>query len=198
MAINILSNLGDYNHYNFLVKYSKMADRIIIVSPFLAVDICQLMSEMITIKYVELYTNLDGYGMATNILSAICKLYEYCYDKGITITVKYNNHLHGKAYLLYKGNTSKGCIITSGNFTDNGLKSNHEYGVFLDNEFMQRELKDQIYGLDCLELSYEEILDLNIKADEFAKKYSIVKAPIFKASDYIKERMILPDQCRFF
>ena len=74
------------------------------------------------------------YGIADNVLSSIRELYEYCHDKEISISVKYNNRLHGMAYLLYKGNDSKGCMITSGNFTENGLKSNYEYGVFLDNE----------------------------------------------------------------
>lgn len=69
----------------------------------------------------------------------------------------------------------KGCIITSGNFTDNGLKDNHEYGVFFDNEIMQRELRQQIYSLDCEELSYEEAIDLKTRADEFIKKHPIAK-----------------------
>ncbi|MBD5520037.1 MAG: NgoFVII family restriction endonuclease [Lachnospiraceae bacterium] len=198
MAVSILSNCDEYNHYNFLTKYSKMADRIIIVSPFLAADISQMLSDMPTIKCVELYTNLDGYGMAINVLPAIRELYEYCKDKEISVSVKYNNRLHGKVYLLYKGNEGKGCIITSGNFTNNGLKSNHEYGVFIDNESMQGEIREQIYSLNCSELSYEEILDLNVKANEFTKKNSIVKIPVFKASDYIRNRVIMPDNCRFF
>lgn len=198
MGMIVLSNNGEYNHYNILTKYSKMADRIIIVSPFLAMDMPRLLLGMPTIKYVELYTNLDGYGMADNVLSAICGLYKYGFDKGVSISVKYNNRLHGKAYLLYDGNEEKGCIITSGNFTDNGLKTNHEYGVFIDNEIMQRELRDKIYSLDCVELLYKEALDLKIKADEYTKKHPVEKIPVFKASDYIRDKMILPDNCRYF
>lgn len=198
MGVIVLSNNGEYNHYNILKKYSKMADRIIIVSPFLAADMHQILSEMPTIKHIELYTNLDGYGMAGNVLSAICGLYKYGFEKEVSVSVKYNDHLHGKAYLLYDGNEGKGCIITSGNFTDNGLKNNYEYGVFLDNESMQEELINQIYSLECSELSYEEVIELLAKADEFAKKHSEIKIPVFKAADYIKSRMILPENCRFF
>lgn len=142
MGIIVLSNNGEDNHYNILTKYSKMADRIIIVSPFLAMDMPRMLSGMPTIKYVELYTNLDGYGMAGNVLSTICRLYKYGLDKGVAVSVKYNNRLHGKAYLLY--------------------------------------------------------LDLKVKADEYAKKHPVEKIPVFKASDYIKDRMILPDNCRYF
>lgn len=198
MGVIVLSNKGEYNHYNILKKYSKMADRIIIVSPFLAADLPRVLSEMPTIKHIELYTNLDGYGMAGNVLSAICGLYEYGFEKGVSISVKYNDRLHGKAYLLYNGNEGKGCIITSGNFTDNGLKNNHEYGVLLDNESIQEELRNQIYSLDCSELSYEEVIELCAKADEFSMKHSETKIPMFKVADYIKNRMILPDNCKFF
>lgn len=198
MGVIVLSNNGEYNHYNILTKYSKMADRIIIVSPFLAADLPRVLSGMPTIKHIELYTNLDGYGMAGNLLSAICGLYKYGFEKGVSVSVKYNDRLHGKAYLLYDGNEGKGCIITSGNFTDNGLKNNHEYGVFLDNEAMQEELRNQIYCLDCSELSYEEVIELLAKADEFAMKHSAKKIPVFKAADYIKNRIILPNNCRFF
>lgn len=198
MGVIVLSNNGEYNHYNILKKYSGMADRIIIVSPFLATDMPRILSGMPTIKCIELYTNLDGYGMAENVLSAICGLYKYGHDKGISVSVKYNDRLHGKAYLLYAGNVDKGCIITSGNFTDNGLKDNHEYGVFFDNEIMQRELRHQIYSLDCEELSYEEAIDLKTRADEFIKKHPIANISVFKAANYIREKMILPDNCRFF
>lgn len=198
MGVIVLSNNGEYNHYNILTKYSQMADRIIIVSPFLAADMPRVLSGMPTIKHIELYTNLDGYGMASNVLSAICGLYKYGFEKGVSVSVKYNDCLHGKAYLLYDGNEGKGCIITSGNFTDNGLKNNYEYGVFLDNESMQEELRNQIYSLDCSRLSYEEVIELLAKADEFAMKHSATKIPVFKAADYIKNRMTLPDNCRFF
>lgn len=175
-----------------------MADRIIIVSPFLAADMPRVLSGMPTIKHIEIYTNLDGYEMAGNVLSSICGLYKYGFEKGVSVSVKYNDRLHGKAYLLYDGNEGKGCIITSANFTDNGLKNNYEYGVFLDNESMQEELRKQIYSLECSELSYEEVIELLAKADKFAMKHSATKIPVFKAANYIKNRMILPNNCRFF
>lgn len=136
--------------------------------------------------------------MAGNVLSANCGLYKYGFENGVSVLVKYNDRLHGKVYLLYDENEGKGCIITSGKFTNNGLKNNHEYGVFLDNESMQEELRNQMYSVDCSELSYEEVIELLAKADEFAMKHSVAKTPVFKVVDYIKNRMILPDNCRFF
>lgn len=198
MGVSLLSNCGDYNHYNFLIKYSKRADKIIIISPFLTADMPQILSKMPTIKSIELYTNLDGYGIAATILPAIYRLYEYCREKEISVSVKCNNHLHGKAYLLYKESECKGCIITSGNFTDNGLKNNYEYGVFLENESMQKELVNQIYGLDCLELTYEEVVELNRKSEEFAQKHPAHNIPVFKVSDYIQNKIIMPNTCRYF
>lgn len=40
MGIMLLSNEGDFNHYNVLVKHSAMADRMVIISPFLS-QICR-------------------------------------------------------------------------------------------------------------------------------------------------------------
>lgn len=199
MGTMILSNEGDFNHYNILVKYSTMADRLVIISPFLAPDMPGLLADMPTIKRVELYTNLDGYGMALSVLSSINRLYEYGGDQGIDVVVKYNDHLHGKAYLLYEGSESRGFLITSGNFTDNGLKYNHEYGVFLDNEFLQKELADQIFRLFWMELSFKDVISLNKKAEEFMKEHKEIKQPIFKACDYcFNRRKIIPGGFKYF
>lgn len=89
-------------------------------------------------------------------------------------------------------------MITSGNFTDNGLRHNHEYGVFLDNETLQRELADQIAGLLWIELSFQDVTSLNKKADEFMKEHMVVRQLLFKAGDYISDRRILPDSCKYF
>lgn len=198
MGTMILSNKGDYNHYNVLVKYSAMSDRLVIISPFLSPDMPGLLADMPSIKRIELYTNLDGYGIAPSVLSSIIGLYEYGRDQGIDVTVKYNNHLHGKAYLLYKGAESQGFLITSGNFTDNGLKHNHEYGVFLDNGILQKELADQITELHWIELSFKDVISLNKRAEEFMKEHMVVRQPLFMAGDYISDRIIMPDNCKYF
>jgi len=199
MGTMILSNEGDFNHYNILVKYSAMADRLVIVSPFLSPDMPGLLADMPSIKRVELYTNLDGYGMALSVLSSINRLYEYGREQRIDVVVKYNDHLHGKTYLLYKGSESRGFLITSGNFTDNGLKHNHEYGVFLDNESLQKELADQIFGLPWMELSFKDVICLNKKAEEFMKEHTEIKQPVFKACDYsFNRRKIISDDFKYF
>lgn len=163
MGTMILSNKGDFNHYDVFVKYSAMSDKMVIVSPFLSPDMPRLLADMPSIKRVELYTNLDGYGIASSILSSIYRLYEYGRDQGIDIIVKCNDHLHEKAYLFYNGVESRGFLVTSGNFTDNGLRHNHEYGVFLDNEALQKELADQISGLSWTELSFKDVISRNLR-----------------------------------
>ena len=199
MGTMLLCNEGDFNHYNVLVKYAAMADRMVIISPFLSPDMPGLLAGMPSIKRIELYTNLDGYGMASSVISSINGLYEYGREQGIDIVVKYNDHLHGKAYLLYEGTESRGFLITSGNFTDNGLKHNHEYGVFLDNESLQIKLTDQISGLSWMGLSFKDVISLNKKAEEFMKEHTEAKQPVFKVCDYISSRRkIMPDSCKYF
>lgn len=78
------------------------------------------------------------------------------------------------------------------------MKDNHEYGLFLDNDSIQDELREQIYSLDCSELSYEEVVELTERVYEFTDKHSVTKTPVFRAADYINNRIILPDNCTFF
>lgn len=53
------------------------SDRMVIISPFLSPDMPGLLADMPSIKRIELYTNLDGYGMAPSVLSSLVGLYEY-------------------------------------------------------------------------------------------------------------------------
>ena len=85
------------------------------------------------------------------------------------------------------------------NFTDNGLKHNHEYGVFLDNESLQKKLAEQIFGLPWMELSFQDVISLNKKAEEFMKEHSEAKQPVFKVFDYVSNRRkIMTGSCKFF
>ena len=64
MSFSIVSNDGKGNHYDWLVKFSKQADTLILVSPFLSPNIGEMLSKMPTIKKIILYSNLDGFDMA--------------------------------------------------------------------------------------------------------------------------------------
>ena len=101
------------------------ADTLIIVSPFVTDDISKLIESMVTIKNITLYTTLQKYDDIAQKAVALYKFYEYCKGKSIDLLIKIDDNLHGKVYLFYDGIKPRGFILTSGNFTENGLINNH-------------------------------------------------------------------------
>ena len=150
MSVNIIYNDKFADHRKYLKKFGHFADKLVIVSPFLSNDMASLLENLPALKALEIYTNLDGYDMAKNILDSLNNAIEYCYEKKIDIRIWQNNMLHGKAYLLYRNNTEAGFIISSANYTMNGLVNNHEFGVFIDNNTLQQELYTPDYWCEIM------------------------------------------------
>lgn len=199
MSFSIVSNDGQGNHYDWLVKFSQQADTLILVSPFLSSNIDELLSKMPTIKKIILYSNLDGFDMAGATIKAIHNLFIYCQDK-IKLNVYCNDNLHGKVYLLYKGDEAKGFFVTSGNFTDKGLKSNQEYGVFADGNEFQTDLLKRIQSNQYDEITIDDVIRIENAVKEFEANNKPEKAPIFKAKGYItkKKDTVLHTDVRYF
>lgn len=55
------------------------------------------------------------------------------------IEILIDNSLHGKLYICQKDNTFFKAIITSANFTSNGLSNNNEWGVWICNVHFSRK-----------------------------------------------------------
>ena len=201
MSVNIIYNDKFADHRKYLKKFGHFADKLVIVSPFLSYDMASLLENLPALKALEIYTNLDGYDMAKNILSALNNAIEYCHEKKIDIRIWQNNMLHGKAYLLYRNNIEAGFIISSANCTMNGLVNNHEFGVFIDNNTLQQEFYSKVNAINFSELSDEEVKYLLKKATDFEQANpQNNKPPVFKASKYIniKPSEKKESKCRYF
>ena len=201
MSVNIIYNDKFADHRKYLKKFGHFADKLVIVSPFLSNDMASLLENLPALKALEIHTNLDGYDMAKNILDSLNNAIEYCYEKKIDIRIWQNNMLHGKAYLLYRNNTEAGFIISSANYTMNGLVNNHEFGVFIDNNTLQQELYSKVNAINFSELSDEEVKYLLKKATDFEQANpQNNKPPVFKASKYIniKPSEKKESKCRYF
>lgn len=101
-------------------------------------------------------------------------LHEYCSANHPTVKVKIhkNNSLHGKTYVLTNENEHS-AIITSANFTHNGLKNNHEWGVYLSHSEQLDNLVDEI--VEAIEYRELTVIQLR-KALQFAEQYQSQKA----------------------
>ena len=69
-----------------------------------------------------------------------------------------NNRLHGKVYIFKKENQLIASVITSANFTNNGLHRNHEWGIEIDDIKEMLQLEKSILGsIEYSSISLQEI-----------------------------------------
>ena len=67
MNVEITWN-GGFNHKEELLALAEKSDTFYLVSPFLAPDIEKIIEEMPTIKNLYVYTNIDGFIKAPEVL----------------------------------------------------------------------------------------------------------------------------------
>jgi hypothetical protein len=197
MSFNIISNDEQNNHYDWLVKFAVQADTIVLVSPFLSLNIGKLLVQMPTIKKIILYSNLDGFDMASATIRAIHNLYIYCQDR-IEVKVYCNDNLHGKVYLFYRGDEAKGFFVSSANFTDKGLKSNQEYGIFSDNKDVQEDLLKRLQANHYDEITLDDVIRIENGVKDFERTNEVKKVPVFKAKMYLEKKEEQRMETRYF
>lgn len=82
-----------------------------------------------------------------------------------------NNRLHGKVYIFKKKDRYLSAIISSANFTNNGLSLNHEWGVEIFDEQAILELeKSVLNSIEIHNLSFQNILEFKDKTDAFLEE----------------------------
>ena len=201
MSQNIIFNDKFLNHRKVFKKFGYKADAIVIVSPFLTKNMSTFLKDFPTMTALEIYTNLDGYGLAGSIVDALWDAISYCKAGNIDLRIWHNNQLHGKAYLLYKEGKEAGFFISSSNYTENGLMNNYEFGVFIDNAEMQKDMRSRIDEINFSEITEEQVFLLREKASAFNKEHAAYQEPPkFKAGKYINIKPSTKSQskCRYF
>lgn len=186
--MKILTNAKKNNHHQTLCKLAAKADTLIIVSPFVTDDISKLIDDMATIKNITLYTTLQKYDDTAQKVVALYEFYKYCKDKSIDLLIKIDDNLHGKVYLFYDGIKPKGFVLTSGNFTENGLVNNHEYGLCIEDADKQKEMADIIMSINTYDLSYIQLCEIYDEALKFIKKHPAVQQEKFKVHKLINKK----------
>ena len=189
--MEVITNNEKHNHMGKLVQMSAQADMLVIVSAFISGDLGKIFDRMSTIKQVTIYTNLSGYNDGADKVIALYDFCKYCKEKKIDLLIKSDDHLHGKAYLFYKTVKNalpepKGFILSSGNFTQNGLRHNHEFGVIVTEPQQQRNLEKMINLLKTYEVTEQQLSILVEKAKAYKKDMEKIQpVPSFDIDKYV-------------
>ena len=169
----IVSNI-ESNHAQRIKKLAENCDEIIIVSPFLFHDFEEILEKIITnrIKKIILITTLkDDLKELSNKSVSFISLVEYLEKMNINWTIHINNKLHGKVYIFKNNEKINSAIITSANFTFNGMVKNHEWGFELNDNDSLAKLNNQIFSnIQYKNIRIDQIIELMIEVDKFSKE----------------------------
>lgn len=133
--MEIIGNNLSITHKHLLRRILDNSDELLCASPFISSDIEYFFDSLSVskIKKLTLLTILKPNDpdqiLKVKILPEISK---YCKFNDIDFELYINNRLHGKVYLFKKNNKITDGIITSANFTENGMEKNLEWGIHLD------------------------------------------------------------------
>ncbi|HBK5926013.1 TPA: phospholipase D family protein [Vibrio alginolyticus] len=173
----ILSNITGSHHQDLQRLVDQGGDRLLITSPFLASDMTNFLDgfHFNAVKNIELVTTFKANDpeqlTKPKQLLDFLEYFNAKYPK-VKAKVHIDNNLHGKIYALTKNHEHQ-AIITSANFTKNGLHHNHEWGVLTPHSAHLDNLIDEIYeAIEFRELTLTQLR----KAVMFAEQYSSQKA----------------------
>ena len=113
--------------------------------------------------------------------------------RGFNLSVKIDNQLHGKVYIGMRDENYTGAIVTSANFTDNGLENNHEWGIFFNDQKEISNMHQQIVKDASLELTEKALMKMKQWIDDNPKED--VKSPSIDVSfiDMIEKPFVNKD-----
>ncbi len=175
--MKIISNITDSHHHDLQELIIQGGDRLLITSPFLASHMMSFLESFNfnAIKSIELVTTFKANDPEQLTKpKQLLDFLEYFKTKhpAVKAKVHIDNNLHGKIYVLTAGHEHQ-AIITSANFTNNGLHNNHEWGVLTQHNEHLDNLIDEIYeAIEFRELTLTQLR----KAVMFADQYTSQKA----------------------
>lgn len=175
------------------------ADRLVIASPFLASDITSLLLELSfgKIHLFELITTFKPKDAEQLTKPFVLKeLFEYFSNNHpkTKLQIHVDNSLHGKIYMATKGQCRK-MIVTSANFTRNGLSNNHEWGLSTaDDEIIDTVITDLFDSIEYHDVTYTQIKKACLFAEQYNKDHPdwVKKPDIF--SDILESVYSVEDE----
>ena len=123
--------------------------KILIASPFISDEGIEFLKGCGSEKFeqVVLITTMRAKdGDQIKKVPVLLKLYSLLQhgSSSCKLSVHIDDRLHGKVYIGQRGERFVGAIISSANFTGNGIERNHEWGVYIDDQDKVRNVYNQI------------------------------------------------------
>lgn len=172
-SLKLISNNGE-NHLSELKRLiCKDTRKLVIVSPFLATDIKKLLREfsLEEVELIELITTFKPKDPEQLTKPFVLKdLFEYVYENlpKTKLKVHVDNDLHGKIYIIMKEELHE-MIVSSANFTLNGLSNNHEWGLETDDLSIIKNVLTEVFdAIEYQDITYSQIK----KACDHAAQYN--------------------------
>lgn len=134
--MQLINNRTHKNHEELLKESFSDADNVFIVSPFTSKSFNFFpFDEFRDLKKITLLTTLKPNSIdQVDKVYFINELFNYGIKNNVQIEVLIDNSLHGKIYIFSKNNLYSKAIVTSANFTKNGLVTNNEWGIVVDDK----------------------------------------------------------------
>ncbi len=157
----LVSNVTNNHKAHIQKLLTECAGDFIVVSPFLASQMMSFLEgfDFSNIMRIDLITTFKPKDVEQ--LTKPFQLRDFVdYFKtkypDIEIFIHINNSLHGKLYI--SGKNDKKMILTSANFTRNGMTENHEWGIWVEDKAVIEEALEEIFdNIDYPELSLNQI-----------------------------------------
>lgn len=171
------------NHIEEVKDLLANSNKALIASPFISLTVIDKMKNWLTFGFQELTlitTLKEKDPDQLRKVPVLMELFRLKKTRGFHLTVKIDNQLHGKVYIGMRDENFTGAIVTSANFTDNGLENNHEWGIFFNDQKEISNMHQQIVKDASLELTEKALMKMKQWIDDNPKED--VKSPSIDVS----------------
>lgn len=171
------------NHIEEVKELLANSNKALIVSPFISLTVIDKMKNWLTSGFHELTlitTLKEKDPDQLRKVPVLIELFRLKKTRGFHLAVKIDNQLHGKVYIGMRDENFTGAIVTSANFTDNGLENNHEWGIFFNDQKEISNMHQQIVKDASLELTEKALMKMKQWIDDNPKED--VKSPSIDVS----------------
>ena len=171
------------NHVEEVKDLLANSNKALIASPFISLTVIDKMKNWLTSGFQELTlitTLKEKDPDQLRKVPVLLELFRLKKTRGFHLTVKIDNQLHGKVYIGKRDSNYTGAIVTSANFTENGLENNHEWGVVINDQMTISDIHQQIMNDASIELSEKDLAKMRQWIDDNPKED--IKSPTIDVS----------------
>lgn len=171
--MELITNFGESrDHFERLRLLARGADELVVVSPFLSRDLQNLLAKLplAHLKSFRLVTTLEPNSVAqlytSDSLESLVDFFQNVLPQ-VEWRVDLADDLHGKLYLFSQSGRMFAAIVTSANFTQNGLRLNREWGIAVREEALLADIQASLAKLRVRTLSLNDIRGLIDECERF-------------------------------